>query len=241
MSLKQIQKGAPLIFFSLFLFFLIPAKQTFAHRVNVFAWVDGDRIHSISKFSGGRPAKNSEIVVLDPDEKIILTGATDEKGEFSFPVPQKKTGVKIVLNASLGHRGEWSLSPDDIAGAQAPPASRHPRIEPPKLKNRALKNRAFDAGTQKIKKTEARKQTVRQPGPTKLEIKKIVDDALDKKLAPVLKMMANSSMSKTPLADIISGFGYIMGIAGIALYLLSRRKKTGPAPGSKSQTKRSVQ
>ena len=241
MRLKQIQKGAPLIFFGLFLFFLTPAKQTFAHRVNVFAWVDGDRVHSISKFSGGRPAKNSEIAVLGPDEKIILTGATDEKGEFSFPVPKTKTGVKIVLNASLGHRGEWWLSDDDIAGAPAPPASSHPKIESPKLKNHALKNRAFDAGTQKTKKTEARKQTVRPPGPTKLEIKKIVDDALDKKLAPVLKMMENSSMSKTSLADILSGFGHIMGIVGIALYFSSRRKKTGPAPGSKSQSKRSAQ
>ena len=37
-----------------------------AHRVNVFAWVEGDTIYVESKFAGGKKVTSGKIVVTDP-------------------------------------------------------------------------------------------------------------------------------------------------------------------------------
>jgi hypothetical protein len=103
------------IFFLFFTFMtvLFWSAQGDAHRVNLFAWVEGDTIHVESKFSGGKRVNAGKITVLDPDGGELLSGMTNENGEFSFKIP-KKTDLKIVVEAGEGHRGEWSISAADI-------------------------------------------------------------------------------------------------------------------------------
>jgi nickel transport protein len=84
-----------------------------AHRVNLFAWVEGDTVYVESKFSGGKKVKAGKIIVTDSQGTELLTGATDENGEFSFKVP-KKTDLKIVLIAGAGHRAEWTIPASEI-------------------------------------------------------------------------------------------------------------------------------
>ncbi|MGD9362169.1 MAG: hypothetical protein PVH85_25095, partial [Desulfobacterales bacterium] len=73
---------------SLCLFVLtVAAQSASAHRVNVFAWVDGDTIHVESKFSGGKKVKTGKVVVMDPRSVELLSGFTNDQGEFSFKVP----------------------------------------------------------------------------------------------------------------------------------------------------------
>ena len=84
-----------------------------AHRVNLFAWVEGDIVHVESKFSGGKKVKAGKIVVQDPQGTELLAGVTDANGEFSFKVP-KKIDLKIVLIAGAGHRAEWTIAAGEI-------------------------------------------------------------------------------------------------------------------------------
>ncbi len=52
-----------------------------AHKVTIFAWVDGDMVHTQSKFSRGRPAKNSTIVVYDNEgNQLFACYKPAEKG-----------------------------------------------------------------------------------------------------------------------------------------------------------------
>ena len=60
-----------------------------AHRVNLFAWVEGDTVYVESKFSGGKKVKAGKIIVSDPQGTELLKGTTNENGEFSFKVPKK--------------------------------------------------------------------------------------------------------------------------------------------------------
>ena len=87
-----------------------------AHRVNLFAWVEGDRVYVESKFSGGKRVNAGTITVLDAAGTELLSGITDENGTFSFKVP-KKTDLKIVLEASTGHRAEWTVAASEIAAS----------------------------------------------------------------------------------------------------------------------------
>ena len=98
------------------------AAWPLAHNVTVFAWVEGDTVHVESKFSGGRRPVAAPVEVYDTRGNLLLKGVTDEKGEFSFKVP-KKTEMKVVLLAGMGHKGEWTIPLSDLenTSASAPP------------------------------------------------------------------------------------------------------------------------
>jgi len=105
-----------------------------AHLVNLFAWVEGDTVYVESKFSGGRHVNKGKISVRDSRGTELLSGATDEKGEFSFKVPEK-TDLKIILIAGTGHRAEWTIAASEI---QVPASGKKPVPEEGATLNRII-------------------------------------------------------------------------------------------------------
>jgi nickel transport protein len=93
-----------------------------AHRVNLFAWVEGDTVYVESKLSGGQKVNAGKIIVTDPQGIELVKGTTNEKGEFSFKIP-KKTDLKIVLLSGKGHRAEWVIPVREI---EMPAAEKKP-------------------------------------------------------------------------------------------------------------------
>ena len=61
-----------------------------------------------------------EIVVYDLAGKQLLSGKTNADGEFSFKIPGK-TGLKIVIQAGMGHQGEWTIPAEEIAPTEPAP------------------------------------------------------------------------------------------------------------------------
>jgi nickel transport protein len=191
---------------------LLLAGSLHAHNVIIFAWVEGDRVYTESKFSGGRKAKNAAVEVYDTDGTKLLEGKTDENGEFDFKIPQK-TELKVVLNAGMGHRGEWTIPLDEIAPGMSPqPAPDTPVETEPQ-------------------KTSDRQQVVRSPGPTLKEVQAAVETALDKKLKPLFKLVAESRQQGPSASDILGGIGYIAGLVGVGAYVSSRKKNGGDRRG----------
>ena len=103
-------------------FLFVRIESGDAHRVNLFAWVEGDTVHVESKFSGGKKVKVGKIIVVDSQGTELLTGTADENGEFSFKVPEK-TDLKIILIAGKGHRAEWTIAASEI---QVPASRKKP-------------------------------------------------------------------------------------------------------------------
>jgi hypothetical protein len=102
-----------------------------AHRVNLFAWVEGDTVYVESKFSGGKTVKAGKIIVTDSQGTELLKGETNENGQFSFKIP-KKTDLKIVLIAGAAHRAEWTIPLAEIempATAKKPVPQKRPGIK----------------------------------------------------------------------------------------------------------------
>jgi nickel transport protein len=93
-----------------------------AHRVNLFAWVEGDTVYVESKFSGGKTVKAGQIIVTDHQGTELLKGKTNENGQFSFKIP-KKTELKIVLIAGAAHRAEWTIP---LAEIEMPATAKKP-------------------------------------------------------------------------------------------------------------------
>jgi len=166
-----------------------------AHKVIIFAWVEGDTVFTESKFSGGKEATGAQVLVFDREGKLLLEGKTNNKGEFSFKIP-KITDLRIVLNAAMGHKAEWRIPESEIQEARG-------------ALGRKEDNEPSQKGT----------------GLSKKEIKELIEDSLDRKLRPIVRMM-NESQSKGPsITEIVGGIGYIFGLMGVAIYFKNRGKK----------------
>jgi len=192
------------------LFFGVPA---WAHKVMIFAWVEGDTVYTQSKFSGGKRAKNATVVVYDEEGNQLLEGKTDEKGEFSFKVPER-TDLKIVLKASMGHLAEWTIPVEEMT-----PVFDEVEGSPPEVGLRLSPKEAT---------LSTKSKTAEEPpaavGLSRQEAKALIDESLDRKLAPIVKMLADQVGRGPTVSEVLGGIGYIIGLAGVALYFLSRRK-----------------
>ena len=184
-----------------------------AHGVVVFAWIEGDTVHVESKFSGGRRVNGGSVVVEDKQGNRLLSGTTDDQGEFDFTVPAA-TDLKIVLSAGAGHRGEWSISAAEIEAAAGAPDSGPGGGYPAAV----AKTASPPAGT------SAEKNRADAPAADLGAIESVVERVIDRKLEPVLRMMAESRQAGPDLKDILGGLGYIMGLIGVAAYVHSRKR-----------------
>lgn len=206
------------LFFAVLILFLVyfNIPSVSAHRVSIFAWIEGDTVHTQSKFSGGKKAKNCQVEVFDVKGNKLLEGKTDSNGKFSFQLP-KKTDLTIVLQAGSGHRAQWQLSAEDINDAmddQANPISQADKSK------KELEGLSETAENNQAEETQDGTVTLKLS-----EIQRMIDSSLDKKLAPIMTALADVNDPGPDIRDIISGIGYIFGLVGIGLYFSSRRKK----------------
>jgi nickel transport protein len=183
---------------------LLAAGAALAHRVNVFAWVEGDLVFVECKYPDGTKVHEGVIRVLDSAGKELLSGKTNDKGEFSFKVP-KQDDLTIVLEAGMGHRGDWPLSRQDLA-----PAGEEPKPGPAAAPQASPKNEAPSPA--------AAEPAAGPASPPPAGIDQAIEKALDKKLAPVMKMLAEMHEQKVRLTDVLGGIGYIIGLVGVAAY-----------------------
>ena len=201
-------KGILVLFvFAVSYFFAV--NTACAHKAIIFAWVEGDTIYTESKFSGGKKVKKGDIIVYDLQGNRLVEGKTNEQGEFSFKIP-KKTTLKIVIQAGTGHRGEWTLPVEEMGEVTS---QQSVQVEETKK-----------TGETASVKTEKQTPSVSASKLSPDDIQLAVEKALDKKLKPVMKKLAESRQRGPTVNDILGGIGYILGLVGIAGYFHYRRK-----------------
>jgi nickel transport protein len=197
---------------------LLPFNLALAHNVTVFAWVEGETVHVESKFSGGRRPVAAPVEVYDARGNLLMRGVTDEKGEFSFKVP-KKTEMKVVLLAGMGHKGEWIIPLSDLEAVSADATAQ--AVE-------AISPSSIPADPDQAK--SAISTVGGNPVPTgyvtAAEIRNAVETALDTKLKPVMKLLVETRQSGPSVTDILGGIGYIFGLIGVAAYFSAKRRKS---------------
>jgi nickel transport protein len=192
---------------------LIPVlcRPGLAHKVRIFAWQDGESIVTESMFSHGKPAQNATVAVFEPETgKNLLSGTTDTQGIFSFPIPAtRSTALTITVDGGDGHKNSWNFT----LAAPAPVVDDAPSL-------RSETGVATSVRKQPAVEGIAEKSL---PPISAGELTRIIETTLDKKLAPINRTLAESSEKGPTLQDILGGIGYILGLAGIAAYLQSRK------------------
>ena len=205
---------------TLSLLLVLIAGTAFAHKVRVFAYVEGNDIVGETAFSGGKSAKNVAVEVYnDADNALISSTTTDEKGEFSLPIPdlarEQRLNLKIVVNGGDGHRNSWLLNADEYL--PAPETNDTNQVAPPAAQTPAEVSPAA-TGVPGLPGAEIRQAIDEET------LRRIVDESVEKQLRPVKHMLAQTKEKQISLQDIIGGLGYIFGLAGVAAYFSSRKK-----------------
>lgn len=196
-----------------------------AHRVMIFAWIDGDTVHTQSKFPGDRAVSAGEVTVCDMNGNPLFSGKTDEQGNFSFGLDRTAGAgdVQIKLVAGMGHQASWTLTAEEMAVTRAGAEAEAAPL-PEKGKTEAEPSMK---PLQKSRQVSAPKTPMTQgPGLSEADVQRIVDAALERKLSPVMGMLvAIQEKMAVGLDDVVAGIGYILGLTGIAAYAYTRGKK----------------
>ncbi len=183
---------------------MLYATPLWAHKVSVFAWVEGDTVFTQSRFSGGKKPKNAVVTVFDPDSNLLLEGRTDNQGEFSFPIP-KRCALRIVLAGGMGHLGEWTVPVDEIPHAvQGTTVGTAPAVPDQ------------EGHTHAPTPVQALDQE---------QLLLAVEQALDRKLKPVIQMLSDERQQGPSLNEILGGIGYIIGLVGLGAYIHARKTR----------------
>lgn len=95
------------------LFCVIPALPSLAHKVNVFAYTEGDKIMVETYFADGKPVENGKIVIFSSSGGKLLEGTTGKEGKASFPIPMKDD-LRIEVDGSLGHKASYILKKGEM-------------------------------------------------------------------------------------------------------------------------------
>jgi len=186
------------------------ASHALAHRVVLFAYVEGDMVFTESYFSDGKRCHNSRIEVFDRSGSKLLEGQTDKRGEFSFK-PPKKTDLRIVLTASMGHKDEYIIPAGDL---------------PDEAEGKARQSHAHEAEKKvfRAEKGEEKGAPAGQLSGLEMEqIRTVVEEVLDEKLKPIMRLLSKQQKEEISFIQVMGGIGFIFGIMGIILYFRSRR------------------
>lgn len=180
------------------------AQPCFAHKVRIFAWNEGDIIHTEAKFSGGKAAQNATVTVIESDTgKELLRGKTDTSGLFQFPLPDTKSPeLNIVINSGDGHKNNWRY--------EITPTS------PPTTAARLQ---------QSVNTAQGKPETSISTNFSEQQLTTLMANMLEAKLGPIRRQLAEQQERDPSFQDILGGIGYIIGLAGIAAYMKSKKNE----------------
>ncbi len=171
-----------------------------AHKVYIFAWLEGDTVYVESYFGSKKKVQGGQIQVFDLSGKKLLEGRTNERGEFSFKPPQK-TDLRIVVEASMGHKNEYILKAEEFTDSS-------------------------DVKTEEAKTDENNAITSSPAFLDAEQIRAIVEQVLESQLKPIRRELARSRKEKGPgFTEVVGGIGYIFGLMGVIMYFRSRKKR----------------
>ncbi len=214
-----LDRGAPVsryitritrVIFAFIVLYFLSVPASFAHKVNMFAYVEGSKVMMEGYFADGNKPVNCEVIVTNPDKKVLVKGLTDQDGKFSFDVPEI-TDLRIILNAGMGHRAEFVISRSELAGMS--PLSTAGVIEAADSKSTATEPDS-ESGPEAAPE-EISEITVNA---SEAAIRKAVADANIPLMRSIEELKEDANFS-----NIIGGIGFIFGIVGLLFYIKARK------------------
>ena len=186
-----------------------------AHRVNIFAFVDGDAVQVECGFNRSQKVKQGTVEVFDATTGArLLQGTTDDNGVFRFPVTAelREAGhdLNIRIIAGEGHQNQWKLSKEDFSlGADSKTAVSTVKLE---ILNKEAEINTASPKIYSQEELDATLKTAREQ--TEMQV-----------IAPLRKQLVEAQQPKITWRDIVGGLGWCLGLGGLFAWISTRRQK----------------
>lgn len=185
-----------------------------AHKLKVFATVEGGAITGFAFFVGGGRPEGAHVAFRDDAGHDLASAITDTSGAFAF-TPAKAEDITVVVDAGDGHSAQTHIAAERLApladpavGAAAPsPAAMAPTAEP------------------------ASRPAAPAAGCDPALMARLVDEAVARQIRPLLEAEAEAE-DKVRFRDVVGGIGMIVGLFGTALWASTRAKARRGSPGA---------
>ncbi|WP_413206931.1 carboxypeptidase-like regulatory domain-containing protein [Rhodospirillum sp. A1_3_36] len=193
-SLRPCLKLVPAVLVALVL--LVPAAQ--AHRLKLFATIEGSDIVGQAYFGGGKYPQGMTITATDPQGQPLGEALTDAEGRFRLPITRN---VDYLLSA---------------ATADGHAASAHVPLAEPGENGKLPLAEPGESETGKADQTA--------PEPARASAESVdLDRTLTRALRPMEERI-QALEEAVGARDILGGLGYILGLFGLAAWLSARKK-----------------
>lgn len=176
-----------------------PALPALAHKVVASTFVAGDDIEGEVGFSDGAMAADTLVTVTTPDGRPLGETRTDGEGFFTF-TPSEAVDHVFRADMGAGHVAEVVMPVADL---------------PKALRGQAGAARAVAAVTPSAGGGMA--------AAVSPDIRDAIAEAVREEVRPLRREIA-AYREKNDLQSILGGIGYIVGLFGIAFYMMARHR-----------------
>lgn len=166
-----------------------------AHKLNLFARVDGTTIRGNAYFRGGGAARKAQVIATDAAGHELGRATTDDDGNFTMQATNRGD-YRLTINSGDGHAAEFAIHatelPESLPGTVKTDESRLAQALVPAAS-------AEDPVLAELKALTA------QVGLLREELAKLQD--------------------QTRFRDLLGGIGFIAGISGAVFYVVALRRR----------------
>lgn len=172
-----------------------------AHKMKVFAAVEGDEIVGYAYFSPGGRMQKGQITATTPDNRPLAALALDGEGNFRFPITEL-SDIVITVSGGDGHQAQTLIRAENLPGGSPSPAPSPNRSET--APNTPMITNAANDGD---------------------ALARIIERAVERQVRP-LREQLDAYQEKIWMHDILGGLGIIAGIAGLGWGLSRGRRNS---------------
>ena len=184
---------------------LMLPRAALAHKLNVFAHVEGTTIRGNAYFRGGTPAQKVQVTALDGSGRELGRTTTDSEGNFAMDA-HARCDHRLVADTGDGHGGEYTVPAAEL------PASLSAGTAIP-----ALGHRSSPAGDSSPAGPPGPRESL-PASSLRAEIQ-----ALEAQVVALREQLAQND-EQVRFRDILGGLGYILGLTGVAFYVLGAKR-----------------
>jgi len=210
-------------------------SPAWAHQLQVFAAANGELIEGSAYFAGGAPASGVDVLIEDATGGLLAELSPAADGSFRYRTAAPVEHV-VVARSADGHRAEWVVRAAELAPAFAVPAvnpsagTGGPGLEATGSHKPA---RAPIPDSAQVSDPPSQDIALSAASPSGIDPALIaaMELAVARQLRPLRQELA-AGRATASLRDVLGGIGYIIGLAGLALWWRARSGGSGVHNGS---------
>lgn len=203
--------SAPLFF----AVFFLTGNTAHAHKVKIFAAVEGNIISGYAYYTSSSRPQNVPVVLTGPGGVIIDELQTDENGEFQIQA-RYRIDTLVKLDSPDGHYAEWQITAEEFP-ADLPPLTDDSVLK--KTENPPAADFSDAVPQTAISEMKLPVSTDELASIVKMELLPL------QKQVNQIRAQLDQQEEKKRFQDILGGIGYLLGLTGIAFYFAAKRRR----------------